>query len=312
MPIYGLSPVSARAERLHVAISGASGLIGSALCSLLVRGGHEVQRLVRREPRPGQHEIGWDPATGHLDALRLSGTDAVVHLAGENIATRWTAAKKLAIRDSRVVGTRLLAKKLSELERPPAVLVTASATGYYGDQGDMLITEAEGPGEGFLAELCRDWEAATAAAERRGIRVAYARLGVVLSAAGGALMKMLPAFRWGMGGVLDGGEQYFPWVAQADAAGALNHILLTPELGGPVNVTAPNAVTNAEFTRALAEVLDKRVGPALPGWLLQLVFGEMAFDTLLASQRVVPAKLLDSGYQFQYPELKALLAAELG
>jgi uncharacterized protein (TIGR01777 family) len=292
---------------MNVLVTGASGLIGTALVSSLTSSGHEVIRLVRGSPTPGLKAARWDPAAGSIDASAFEGVDAVVHLAGENIAERWTAAKKARIRDSRVQGTQLLCDMLTRLSSPPQVLVSASAIGYYGDRGAATLTDDSPPGQGFLAEVCRAWEAATEPARQHGIRVVQLRLGVVLSAAGGALAKMLPPFRLGVGGVLGSGQQYLSWIALDDVVGVMQHALVSAALQGPTNAVAPRAVTNQEFTQALGTVLGRPTVLPLPAFAARLMFGEMADALLLASARVQPAKLLASGYQFRYPELEEAL-----
>jgi hypothetical protein len=297
---------------MHVLVTGASGLVGSALVPFLTNGGHAVTRLVRSTPRPGQAEVPWDPAAHSIATPALEGLDAVVHLAGENIAARWTAEKKAMIRDSRVQGTGLLCDALAQLVKPPQALVCASAIGYYGDRGETILREESAPGTGFLAEVCRAWEAAAAPAAQRGIRVVYLRFGVVLSAAGGALTKMLTPFRLGVGGVIGSGQQYMSWVALDDVLGAIHHALLTETLHGPVNVVAPQPVTNQEFTKTLGTILGRPTVVPLPAFVARLAFGEMADALLLASTRVVPERLLASGYAFRSPALDGALRHLLG
>ena len=293
---------------MDILISGSTGLIGSALAASLTRRGDRVVRLVRRGPRPGQAEVPWDPAVGELDPTRLEGLDAVVHLAGENIATgRWTARKKARIRSSRVEGTRLLATALACVARPPKVLVTASGVNYYGDRADETLDEESGPGRGFLADVCRGWEAAAAPAANGGIRVVTLRMGMVLAAKGGALAKMLTPFRFGLGGRIGSGRQYVSWIALDDLLAVFLHVLAKETLAGPVNATAPNPATNAELARALGSVLHRPAFLRLPAVLARLMFGEMADDLLLASIRAVPKKLLASGFAFQYPDLRSAL-----
>jgi uncharacterized protein (TIGR01777 family) len=296
---------------MRVAVTGASGLIGSALVPFLRSGGHEVLRLVRREA--GEGEARWDPATGYVDAAALDGMDAVVHLAGENIAAgRWTVRRKRRIRESRVRGTRVLADALAGMPVPPAALLSASATGYYGDRGDEELDESSGPGEGFLAGLCRDWEGAAAPASRVGMRVVTLRLGVLLTPAGGALAKMLPPFRLGLGGRIGPGTQYVAWIGMDDLLAALLHVLANPSLEGPVNLVAPRPVTNAELARALGRVLRRPAAIPLPAPVARLLLGEMADEALLASARVVPARLLESGLAFRDAEIEGALRRLLG
>ena len=247
----------------------------------------------------------WDPARGSIDAGKLEGVEGVVHLAGEAISERWTAEKKARIRDSRVKGTRLLCDTLAQLPTPPKVLVCASAIGYYGDRGAEVLTEESASGVGFLAEVCRAWEGATEPARQKGIRVVNLRFGVVLSTAGGALAKMLPPFRMGMGGILGSGKQYISWITLDDAIGAIRHALLTEPLQGPANAVAPQPVTNEEFTKTLGKVLGRPTLVPLPAFAARLMFGEMANELLLASARVQPAKLRATEYTFRYPDLEA-------
>jgi uncharacterized protein (TIGR01777 family) len=292
---------------MYILVTGASGLIGSALVSSLTAAGHDVIRLVRSQPKPGEKAAHWDPMAGSIDVSGLQGVEAVVHLAGENIAERWTAAKKARIRDSRVKGTQVLCEALTALTPLPKVLVSASAVGYYGDRGAEVLTEDSPAGAGFLAEVCRAWEAATEPAQQGGIRVVRSRFGVVLSAAGGALAKMLPPFRMGLGGVLGSGRQYMSWIALDDAVAAIHHAIVTDGLQGPTNAVAPHAVTNQEFTKILGKVLGRPTVLPMPAFAARLMFGEMADELLLASTRVQPAKLQASAYTFRYPELERAL-----
>jgi uncharacterized protein len=292
---------------MNILVTGASGLIGSALLSSLTATGHGVTRLVRAQPKPGEKAARWDPLAGTIDTSAFEGVDAVVHLAGENIAERWTPAKKTAIRDSRVKGTQILCRALAGSASPPRVLVSASATGYYADRGEEILTEASPPGRGFLAEVCRAWEAATEPAQQRGIRVVPLRFGVVLSPAGGALAKLLPPFRLGLGGVLGSGRQYMSWIALDDVVGVIQQAIVSDALRGPTNAVAPRAVTNEEFTKILGRTLGRPTVLPLPAFAARLMFGEMADELLLASTRAEPAKLLASGYQFRYPELEHAL-----
>jgi uncharacterized protein (TIGR01777 family) len=292
---------------MNILVTGASGLIGTALVSSLAFSGHEVTRLARGQPTSEEKIARWDPMAGTIDARAVEGVEAVVHLAGENIAERWTAAKKARIRDSRVKGTQLLCETLARLSSPPKVLVSASAIGYYGDRGEAILTDDSPPGRGFLAEVCQAWEAATEPARQHGIRVVQLRMGVVLSAAGGALAKMLPPFRLGLGGVLGSGQQYMSWIALDDVVGVIQHAIVTDTLQGPTNAVAARAVTNQEFTKVLGKVLGRPTAIPLPAFAARLMFGEMADELLLASARIQPIKLLASGYQFRYPELEEAL-----
>ncbi len=296
---------------MRILVTGSSGLIGSSLVPFLTTGGHGVTRLVRSQ-KSGDEPVLWDPEAGTLDVARLEGLDAVVHLAGENIAERWTAEKKSKIRDSRVNGTRLLAESLARLGEPPKVFVCASAIGYYGDRGDEILREESPSGSGFLAEVCRQWEAAAQPAAEKGIRVANLRIGVVLSLAGGALAKMLPPFRMGAGGTIGSGRQYMSWIALDDVIGAIYHALTHETLRGSVNAVAPNPVTNREFTQTLGRVLSRPTLLPMPAFAARLAFGEMADELLLASTRVEPARLLATGFVFGYPELEGALRHVLG
>jgi len=292
-----------------VLVSGSSGLVGSALVPALTRGGYEVTHLVRSGPS-GEGRLVWDPARG-IGSEFVSGFDAVVHLAGEPIVGRWTEAKKRRIVESRVLPTKHLAEALARSSQPPRVLICASAIGYYGDRGDEVLREASGPGQLLTSQMCQQWEAATEAAAIAGIRTVNLRTGIVLSASGGALKKMLPPFRLGIGGNMGNGRQWMSWVDLQDVVGAILHTLKTDSLQGPVNVTAPNPVTNATFTKTLASVLSRPAIFPMPAFAARLVFGQMADELLLASQRVEPAKLLASGYVFQRQDLRGSLQAIL-
>ncbi len=299
---------------MKVLVSGAGGLVGSELVPTLERAGHTVVRLVRTPPRDGS-EIQWDPMGGRLDAaaLEAAGIEGVIHLAGENIAEgRWSAEQKQRIRDSRVKGTQLLASTLARMAQPPAVLVSASATGFYGDRGDEILTEDSPSGSDFLSAVCREWEAATQPAEQAGIRVVHARFGIILSPEGGALAKMLPPFRLGAGGPFGSGRQWMSWIALEDAVGAVLRSLMNDHLRGPVNVVAPNAVRNAEFARVLGHVLGRPAAVPAPAFALRLMLGEMADALLLSGQHVQPARLTAAGFAFRYPELEGALRHLLG
>ncbi len=297
---------------MKILVSGSTGLVGSALTSSLRGEGREVVSLVRR-PATGANEVSWDPAGETLLGAAIEGMDAVVHLAGESVAARrWTAEQKARIRDSRVKGTYLLSSTLAKLKQRPGTLVCASAIGYYGDRGDEVLNESSESGVDFLSDVCRKWEAAARPAADAGIRVAFLRFGVILSPEGGALARMLPPFRLGAGGRLGSGRQYMSWLSLADAVGAVKHALSTGSLSGPVNAVAPHPVTNAEFTKTLGRVLRRPTIFPMPAFAARLAFGEMADELLLASQRVEPAKLLASGYEFQHAELEEALRSLLG
>ncbi len=293
---------------MKVLVTGASGFVGSALVPVLAGDGHFIVRLVRTAPAPGRSEVFWDPVRGTVDLDALEGLDAAVHLAGASIAaSRWTAEAKRRIRESRVAGTRLLCESFARLDRPPKVLVCASAVGYYGDGGHGILREDSPPGTGFLAQVCREWEAASGPAERKGIRVVRLRIGMVLGAGGGALAQMIPIFRAGLGGRVGSGEQYVSWIAVDDLVGAVDHAIRTDSLEGPVNAVAPNPVTNREFAKTLGRVLGRPSVLPAPAFALRLVLGDMADELLLASARVEPDRLLSSGYRFRYPELEGAL-----
>ena len=295
--------------RVRVAVSGSHGLIGSALVSRLEGDGHTVVRLVRGDG--GDGTVRWDPTSGVADPAGLEGLDAVVHLAGAGLGDhRWTASYREEIRRSRVTGTRVLAEALARLDAPPGMLVSGSAVGWYGaDRGPELLTEESGPGSGFLAELCRDWEAAAAPAASAGVRLVQPRPGVVLSAAGGALARQLPLFRAGVGGRLGSGRHYVSWISRHDLVAAYCH-LLDSELSGPVNVTAPTAVTNAELTAALGRVLHRPAVLPVPAFALRIILGNgLAQETALAGQRVLPARLEASGFRFAHRDIESGLRA---
>jgi uncharacterized protein len=297
----------------RIIISGASGLIGSRLEKFLTEQGHRVDRLVRRPPLPGSTDILWDPAAGRVEAAKLEGADAVVHLSGENIgAGRWTEARKELILKSRVESTWFLAGALARLEKRPRVLVSASAIGYYGDRGEEIILESSPPGEGFLAEVCQAWETAAEPAREAGIRVVHPRFGVVLADEGGALKAMLIPFRLGIGGPIGKGTQFISWIALSDLVRIILHLIQAESISGPVNAVAPQPVTNAEFTQTLGLVLHRpallRVLPSI----IRLLFGEMGQALFLHSARVQSSKLESSGFHFLYHDLESALRHELG
>jgi hypothetical protein len=296
--------------RTVIAISGSSGLIGSALVRALESRGHEIRPLVRRDTRTAL-ETSWDPDRGTIDRARLDGVDAVIHLAGENIAQRWTGDVKRRIRESRTRATSLLSQTLASLSAKPRVLLSGSAVGIYGDRGNETLDEASTLGDDFLASVCRDWEAATAPALDAGIRVVHLRTGLVLSRDGGALAKLLPVFRLGAGGKLGDGEQWMSWIALADYVEAIGFLLRTEGASGPFNLVAPNPVTNHEFTHALGHVLGRPEIFTVPRFALKIAMGEMAEATVLASQRVRPRKLLEAGFAFTFPTLESALRREL-
>ena len=297
---------------MNILVTGARGLIGRALVPFLTSDGHRVIRLVRSKAGSGAGDVAWNPTAGTLDRAAFGGLDAVVHLAGENIFGRWTARKKARIRDSRGRATRLLCESLAQLSPPPRVLVCASAVGYYGDRGAEVLREESAPGNSFLAEVCREWEAATQVATEGGIRVVNLRFGMVLTPAGGALATMLLPFRLGLGGRFGNGRQFMSWIALDDLLEAVRHALTTEGLRGPVNVVAPNPVTNLEFTRTLGWVLGRPTLFPVPAFAARLVLGEMADALLLASARVDPARLLATGFRFRFPELESALRHLLG
>ena len=297
---------------MRVLVSGATGLVGAALREALQAGDHEVVRLVRRPQGDGPDEVGCDIEAGTLEQDKLEGIEAVVHLAGEGISSqRWTDAFKSRIRDSRVASTRLLAEAVCKLSTSPKVFLCASAVGYYGSRGDEALDEDSGPGDDFLSSVCVEWEEAAQQAASCGIRVVSARIGVVLSADGGALGQMLPPFRLGGGGVMGDGEQYMSWIAHDDLLRALLFILTTDSLSGPVNCVSPAPVTNRVFTKTLGRVLMRPTFVPLPASIIKMSFGEMGQALLLSSQRATPKKLLKAGFEFEFPDLEEALRHEL-
>lgn len=295
---------------MRIAITGASGLIGSALTASLAADGHEVAALVRRAP---QHagEVRWDPTAGTVDTAGLAGCDAIVHLAGAGVGDRrWTEARKKEIRDSRVLGTAAIARAAAGLADPPRVLVCGSAIGYYGDTGDSWVDEDSPAGTGFLADLVRDWEAAADPARAAGIRTVHARTGLVVARSGGAWAPLFPIFRAGLGGRLGSGRQFWSFIALHDEIAALRFALDTDSLSGPVNLTAPEPLTNREITAAMGRALHRPTVAAVPAPVLRLVLGEFAGD-VLGSQRVRPKRLLDAGFTFTHPHIDQAISAAL-
>lgn len=292
---------------LAILITGASGTVGSELVPALAAAGNGVTLLVRRPPRPGSAKVRWDP-TGAPNAALFEGFDAVIHLAGESIASsNWTEDRKARILNSRVQGSATLAASLARMARPPRVLIAASAIGYYGSRGDELLSEESTSGTGFLAEVCRQWEAALAPAVQAGVRVVNLRLGMVLSPRGGALKKMLTPFKLGLGGRLGSGRQWISWISIADAVAAIQHILADERLRGPVNAVSPQPATNAAFTRALGQALHRPTLFPMPAFAVRLIFGQLGEELLLASQKVEPARLKSAGFTFRHPEIGACL-----
>jgi uncharacterized protein (TIGR01777 family) len=295
---------------MRIAVTGASGLIGSALTRSLAADGHDVVTLVRRPPAaPG--EVRWDPAAGTVDTKGLAGCAAVVHLAGAGVGDRrWTEARKKVLRDSRVLGTAAIARAAAGLDTPPRVLLCGSAIGYYGDTGDAWVDEDSPAGEGFLADLVQDWEAAAEPARAAGIRTVHARTGLVVSRQGGAWGRLFPLFRAGLGGRLGDGRQFWSFIALHDEIAAMRHALDTPSLSGPVNLTAPDPVTNREATAAMGRALHRPTLAAVPAPVLRLALGEFAED-VLGSQRVRPRRLLESGFTFAFPRIEQAIGAAL-
>ncbi|MFF8605054.1 TIGR01777 family oxidoreductase [Streptomyces sp. NPDC015346] len=295
-------------QRSRIAVTGASGLIGSALVRSLRADGHHVSRLVRRPARTAD-EVEWDPARLYVDSAGLVGVDAVVHLAGAGVGERrWNEAYKKEIRDSRVLGTAAIAQALASLAEPPKVLVCGTALGYYGDTGTRAVDESAPAGEGFLPSVCVEWEAAAAPAEEAGIRVAYARTGLVVAREGGAWGRLFPVFRAGVGGRMGDGRQYWSFISLHDEVAALRHLIDTDSLSGPVNLTAPEPVTNREVTAAMGRVLRRPTLFTVPAPALRLALGDFAQD-VLGSQRVLPGRLLESGFAFAFPTIDESIRA---
>ncbi|MCI3240329.1 TIGR01777 family oxidoreductase [Streptomyces spinosisporus] len=297
-------------EPSRIAVAGASGLIGGALARSLAADGHEVVRLVRRPPRT-KDEVRWDPEAGRVDAAGLAGCEAVVNLAGAGVGdSRWTDTYKARIRSSRVLGTRALAEAVAGLETKPRVFVNGSAMGYYGETGERAVDESAPPGEGFLPELCVEWEGAAAPAQEAGVRTVFTRTGLVVSRAGGAWGRLFPLFRAGLGGRLGDGRQYWSFISLHDEVAAIRHLMDTDGLSGPFNLTAPQPLTNREITAAMGRVLHRPTLFPVPAPVLRSVLGEMAGD-VLGSARVVPKRLLESGFTFAFPDIDGALKAAL-
>ncbi|MFD5820526.1 TIGR01777 family oxidoreductase [Streptomyces sp. NPDC127038] len=295
----------------RIVIAGASGLIGSALARSLSAEGHQVVRLVRREPR-SPDEVRWDPQRQRIDAVGLIGCTAVVNLAGAPVAGRpWTLAYKRMIRDSRVLGTATLAEAVASLDEPPRVFVNGSAIGFYGDTGDRAVDESAPPGDGFLPSVCVEWEEAASPAQEAGVRTVIARTGLVVAREGGAWARLIPLFKAGAGGRMGNGRQYWSHIALHDEVAAIRHLIDTESLSGPVNLTAPDPLTNAEITAAMGRVLHRPTLLTAPAPLLRLALGDMA-DDVLGSQRVLPTRLLESDFTFAFPSIEGSLRAALG
>ena len=288
-----------------ILLSGASGMLGSSIAKALTHNGLTSSRLVRRKARSPE-EIEWNPAPGGSvsDPDQLEGITAAIHLSGASIAGhRWTPAYKRELADSRIASTRILSEALARLKSPPKVLIVASAIGYYGDRGDEILDESSSAGAGFFPELCQEWESASLPAAQAGVRVVHLRLGMIIGPYGGAMARLIPLFRLGLGGPLGNGRQWMSWISEADAAGAALFALSTHAVSGPANAVAPNPVTNAEFTRLLGRAVHRPAIVPAPAFALRLAFGQMADEALLASTRVVPTRLLEAGFEFQHPTL---------
>ncbi len=295
---------------MDIVVSGASGFIGTVLISYLQSKGHTVRKLVRKNTADGKDEIVWNPKENKLDPSALEGADAIINLSGENVAAeRWTPEFKERIRNSRIQSTRLIVDTINKLKPSPPVLLNASATGYYGNRGEEWLTEASVSGSGFLAKACVDWENEALRAQQAGVRVALLRFGMILSCKGGALKKMLMPFKLGLGGPIGSGEQYISWIALDDAAKAIGFILDNAGLSGPINIVSAEPVTNLKFTEALGDALHRPTVLRMPAFMARLGFGEIVDELLLASERVKPEKLIQSGFEFQFPTIQDALAA---
>lgn len=292
---------------MKVIVTGSNGLVGREVVKGLTAAGHYVVRLVRGNPDRARGDVVWDPVSGSIERGRLKDIDAVIHLAGENILGVWSKSKKERIHKSRVVATEYLSEALAGLSPRPSIFISASASGFYGDRGDTRLTESAKPGDGFLAQLCREWEDATAIARNAGIRVVNLRIGVVLSTRGGALKAMLPPFKLGLGGILGNGRQYMSWISISDLVDAILFAMENPALSGPVNGAAPMAVTNKEFTKTLSRVLRRPAIFPVPAFLLKALPGGMGRETFLSSARIEPDKLLRAGFKFSHPDLESAL-----
>ncbi|MBS4168757.1 TIGR01777 family oxidoreductase [Parachlamydia sp. AcF125] len=295
---------------MNIVISGSSGLIGTALITFFREQGHLVKRLVRKKGGLAHDEIGWDPETGIIDSKLLEGSDVLINLAGENIAHgRWNDFKKKKILNSRLKTTQLLSKTLHHLKSPPSLWINASAIGYYGNQDDKIVHENTPAGTSFLSKVCKEWEASAQAPP--GIRTVYTRFGLIMTPKGGALKQMLLPFRLGLGGILGTGKQYMSWMTMQDLVRAIDHIIKTPSLKGPVNMVTPFPVTNQEFTHVLGKVLNRPTVLSMPAFAARLIFGEMAEELLLSSMRVEPKQLINSSFTYTHPKLEEAMHALL-
>ena len=296
---------------MKIAIAGASGLVGSALIPILQSDGNQITRLVRSSPKAG--EIEWHPNQDEVSARSLDGFNIIINLAGENIAGgRWTDEQKRKIRDSRVNGTHLLSEAIAKMNSKPGAFICASATGIYGDRDDEILDEQSESGGGFLAGVCREWEMATEPASKAGVRVVNLRFGPILAKEGGMLAKLLTPFKMGMGGKVGSGKQYISWIALEDAVNAIKLAIDDQKIHGPLNVVSPNPVTNEVFTKTLGHVLNRPTALAMPAFAARLAFGEMADEMLLVSQKVMPKRLSQAGFQFQYPQLEGAIRRYIG
>jgi hypothetical protein len=298
---------------MKIVITGASGLLGSAMIPFFTTGGHIVKTLVRRSPAPEKGEAFWDPEQKKIDPSVFDGADAVIHLAGEHIGEgRWTDEKKRRIIESRTKGTSLIAETISRLASPPSVFICASAIGFYGSRGDRILTEADKPGDDFISKVCCEWEKSARSAVSARIRVVFMRIGIALSPAGGALARLLTPFRAGLGGKIASGSQYMSWIGIDDVIGAFFHVLAEKEISGAVNVVSPNPVTNLDLTKTLGKVLSRPALFSVPAAAINLAYGEMGREVLLSSTRVIPEKLIETGYSFRNPDLEGALSHMLG